>query len=73
MEFLDFLEEESNHTYKPDECKSKFKKKVITLTNLMNVSLNLKLKIFLMTTGILFLKTILILTLDLLSMKKLKR
>ena len=29
MEFLDFLEEESNHTYKPDECKSKFKIKDI--------------------------------------------
>ena len=29
MEFLDFLEEENKHTYKPDECKSKFKIKDI--------------------------------------------
>ena len=29
MEFLDFLEEEIKHTYKPDECKSKFKIKDI--------------------------------------------
>ena len=29
MEFLEFLEEENNHTYKPDNCKSKFKIKDI--------------------------------------------
>ena len=29
MEFLDYLEEKVNHTYKPEECKSKFKIKDI--------------------------------------------
>ena len=29
MEFLEFLEEENKHTYKPDNCKSKFKIKDI--------------------------------------------
>ena len=29
MEFLEFLKEENKHTYKPDNCKSKFKIKDI--------------------------------------------
>ena len=29
MKFLDYLEDEVNHTYKPEECKSKFKIKDI--------------------------------------------
>ena len=29
MEFLEFLDEEIKHTYKPDNCKSKFKIKDI--------------------------------------------
>ena len=29
MEFLEFLEEQNTHTYKPDSCKSKFKIKDI--------------------------------------------